>query len=107
MPTQNTVTDGRKRRPSHPGDILRSHYMDERKITVTALSRAVGISRKHMSDIVNGRARLEPKAAARLARVLGTTTALWVNLQAAVDAWDAEQEARKWKSSHPLPTAAE
>lgn len=74
---------------------------------MTALSRAVGISRKHMSDIVNGRSRIEPRIAARLAKALGTTTALWLNLQAAVDAWDADREARAWKPPISLPAAAE
>jgi len=97
----------RKRRPSTPGDIIRAHYIEDRGITVTALARALGISRKHMSDIVNGRARIEMGIAARLSKVLGTTAALWLNLQAAVDAWDAERMARKWHPAAPLPTAAE
>ena len=96
----------RKRRPTGPGGILRAHYIEDRGISVTSLSRAAGISRKHMSDIVNGRARIEPRTAARLAKVLGTTTALWVNLQAAVDAWDAEREARAWRPPIRLPSAA-
>lgn len=97
----------RKRRPSTPGDIIRGHYIEDRGITVTALGRALGVSRKHMSGIVNGHARIEPAIAARLAKVLGTTTALWLNLQAAVDAWDADRMARKWRPAAPLPTAAE
>jgi addiction module HigA family antidote len=96
----------RKRQPSTPGSILRSHYIEDRGITVTALSRAIGVSRKHMSDIVNGRSRIEPRTAARLAKALGTTTALWMNLQAAVDAWDADREARAWKPPIRLPAAA-
>jgi addiction module HigA family antidote len=87
----------RKRRPSPPGDIIRAHYLDERGISVSARGRAIGISRKHMSDIVNGHARIEPTVAARLAKVFGTSTALWLNLQVAVDAWDADREARSWK----------
>lgn len=97
----------RKRRPSPPGAILRSHYIDERGLSVAALARSLGVSRKHVSDIVNDRARIEPALAARLAKVFGTTTALWVNLQAAVDAWDAERSAKGWKPPVPLPAAAE
>lgn len=97
----------RKRRPSAPGTILRAHYLDERGLSVAALARSLGVSRKHVSDVVNGRARIEPVLAARLAKVFGTTTALWVNLQAAVDAWDAERSAKSWKPPVPLPAAAE
>jgi addiction module HigA family antidote len=87
----------RNRRPSAPGDIIRAHYLDERRVSVSALARAIGLSRKHMSDIVNGRSRIEPAVAARLAKVFGTSTNLWLNLQTAVDAWDADREARSWK----------
>ena len=97
----------RKRRPSVPGDILRAHYLDERGVSVAALGRAIGVSRKHMSDIVNGRSRIEPTVAARLAKVFGTSTALWLNLQAAIDAWDADREARSWKPLARFPDAAD
>ena len=96
----------RKRRPSAPGDILRAHYLDERGISVAALGRAIGVSRKHMSDIVHGHAR-EPTVAARLAKVFRTSTALWLNLQTAVDAWDADREFRKWKPLTRFSDAAD
>ena len=97
----------RKRRPSAPGDIIRAHYLDERGVSVAALGRAIGVSRKHMSDIVNGHARVEPIVAARLAKVFGTSTTLWLNLQAAVDAWDADRETRSWKPSTRFSDAAD
>ncbi len=97
----------RKRRPSTPGDILRAHYLDERGISVAALSRAMGVSRKHMSDIVHGHARIAPTVAARLAKVFGTSTTLWRNLQTAVDAWDADRETRSWKPLARFSDAAD
>lgn len=50
-----------------------------------------------MSRIVNGRARIEPRIAARLARVLGTTPHLWLNLQAKLDAHEADRALKNWK----------
>jgi addiction module HigA family antidote len=97
----------RNRRPSAPGEIIRAHYLEERGVSVSALARAIGVSRKHMSDIVNGRSRIEPAVAARLAKVFGTSTALWLNLQTAVDAWDADREARSWKPPVRFPDAAD
>jgi addiction module HigA family antidote len=97
----------RKRRPSVPGDIIRAHYLEERGVSVAALARAIGVGRKHMSDIVNGRSRIEPSTAARLAKVFGTSTALWLNLQAAADAWDADREARSWKPLTRFSDAAD
>lgn len=97
----------RKRRPSPPGDVLRTHYLDERGMSVAALGRAIGVSRRHVSDIGNGRCRVEPPVAARLTRVFGTTTTLWLNLQAAVDAWDADREACSWRPMQRFPDAAD
>lgn len=61
-------------------------------VTVSAFANKVGISRKHLSDIVNDRARVTPAVAVRLAHALGTSAALWINLQSAVDLFDAERE---------------
>lgn len=55
------------RRPSPPGRILMRHYLEPRGVTITAFAAAVDVSRKHMSAIVNGHARIEPDVAARLA----------------------------------------
>lgn len=86
-----------KRRPTPPGAMLRDMYLKPRKITVTAFAAAVGCSRKHMSDVINGRARLDAVLAARIGRVLNTSTVLWLNLQAGIDAWDGEQAIKRWK----------
>ena len=87
----------RKRRPATPGEILKEHYLAPRNISVSAFARAVGCSRKHMSDIVHSRSRFEAHLAARVARVLDTTAQLWLNLQTAVDVYDAEQELKDWE----------
>lgn len=98
----------RNRRPTVPGAILKAHYMEPRAISVTAMADALGLSRKHVSQIVNGHKRVEPATAARLALVLGTTPRFWMNLQAAVDEWDASVEIADWTPSAtfapPLPT---
>lgn len=87
----------RNRRPTVPGIILREHYLVPRNIRVTDLAVALDLSRKHTSQIVNGHKRVEPIVAARLAKVFGTTARFWLNLQTAVDAWDAEQETAVWE----------
>ena len=87
----------RSSNPSAPGLILRELYLPRSGLTITGLAEAIEISRKHMSRIVNGRVRIEPLIAARLARVLGTTPDLWLNLQAKVDAYEAQQALKRWK----------
>lgn len=80
------------RRPTAPGRILVAHYLEPRGLSISALARRLGVSRKHVSDIVNGRARVTPAVAVRLAEVLNTSPALWVNLQAEIDIHDAVLE---------------
>jgi antitoxin HigA-1 len=96
----------RNRRPNPPGEILKALFMEQRNISVSSLAEAIGVSRKHMSRIVNGKARLEPSIAARLGKALGTSAQIWVDLQAELDAWDAEREARNWKPGRIFPAAA-
>jgi addiction module HigA family antidote len=96
----------RKRRPSTPGAVLKGLFLEPRGIGISEFAEALDLSRKHVSQIVNGRSRIEPRTAARIAKALGTSTRIWLDLQAAVDAWDAEQEARGWKPGRTFPAAA-
>jgi antitoxin HigA-1 len=89
MSTSSIIT--RTRRPSAPGAILAELYLAPRRITVTELAAAAGLSRKHVSDIVHGRAGITAETAVRLGRVLGTSAGLWLGLQHDVDIYDAER----------------
>ncbi|OSQ37214.1 HigA family addiction module antitoxin [Thalassospira mesophila] len=100
---QNDTPLRRNRRPTHPGKILREHYLVPRGITQTVLASDLGISTKHLSQIVNGHARIDSTLAAKIAKVLETTTQFWVNLQAKIDAWDAEQETANWQPANVYP----
>lgn len=86
----------RRRRPTHPGVILKEHYLVPRRITQKAFAEDIEISSKHLSQIVNGRSRIDADLAARIAKALETTTRFWINLQAAVDAWDADEARSDW-----------
>src|SRR5256885_1667356 len=79
------------RRPTAPGKILRELYLAPHGVTATEFAEAAGVSRKHMSGIINGHVTITAEAAARIAEVLGTTAQYWLNLQNAVDLFDAEQ----------------
>jgi addiction module HigA family antidote len=79
----------RKVRPTPPGEILAELFLTPRKISIGAFATAAGVTRKHMSAIVNGRAAVTAETATRIATVLGTTAQFWLNLQNAVDLHDA------------------
>jgi addiction module HigA family antidote len=76
----------------HPGEILFEMYLKPLKVTITQAADALGVSRKHVSSIINGRSPVTPDMAMRLAAVLGTEAALWLNLQAQHDLWVVSQK---------------
>lgn len=86
-----------KRKPSHPGLILKHHYMEPLSLSVTAVAQALGISRKTVSAIVNGRSGITPDLALRLSLAFSTTAELWLNLQLTYSLWEAANSSSKWK----------
>jgi len=79
-----------KRRPTHPGAILREDVLPELRLSQTALAQRLGVSRRTISEIVNEQRPITPDMALRLARFLSTTPDSWLNMQQAVDVWDTE-----------------
>ena len=82
----------RKRRPGHPGGILKRQYLIPLGLTVTEFATLTGVTRKTVSKITNEGGAVEPYMASRLARVLNTTPQFWLNLQANFDLWETEQD---------------
>lgn len=78
--------------PAHPGEILRDLYLMPLGVSITAAAEALGVTRKHISEIVNGHAPVSADMAVRLAAALSTEPELWVNLQAQYDLWEATQK---------------
>jgi len=84
------MSSRRTRRPSLPGEILAELYLAPHEISIAAFAEACGVTRKHMSGIVNGHVGITAEMAVRIAATLGTTAQYWLNLQNAVDLFDAE-----------------
>jgi addiction module HigA family antidote len=77
--------------PPHPGEILQGLWLEPMGISITEAAEALGISRKTLSKIINGRGSLTPEMAMRLARALGTSPESWLAHQAAYDLWQLRQ----------------
>ena len=88
--------------PSLPGDILRELYLEPLGLTIAAFAERIGVSRKTVSAIVNGRAPVSVDMALRLSRAFDTTPNLWLNLQQAVDIWEARQKQGSWMQIQPI-----
>jgi addiction module HigA family antidote len=75
--------------PPHPGEIIREFCVEPLNITVTEAAKALGVSRKTFSTLLNGRAGISPEMALRLSKVFGRTPEGWLRLQ--YDLWKATQ----------------
>ncbi|MGE3106605.1 MAG: HigA family addiction module antitoxin [Lysobacterales bacterium] len=84
-------TTGMKRRPTHPGAMLREDFLPDYGLTVARLAEAVGVARQSINDLLRERRALSPEMALRLARLFGNSPEFWLNAQRAVDLWDAAQ----------------
>jgi addiction module HigA family antidote len=69
----------------HPGEILRTEFLDPLGITPYALARDTGIDKGNLSRILNGKSSISAETALRLGRFFGTGPESWLNLQAHYD----------------------
>jgi antitoxin HigA-1 len=77
--------------PPSPGDVLRQHIVKEARITQDDLAAAMGVSRLTVNQIINGKRTVTAETALRLARVLRTTPEFWLDLQRALDLYEAKK----------------
>jgi addiction module HigA family antidote len=87
----------RKRPPTHPGGILKRHYLEPLALSVSEAAAALGVSRKTLSKISNERGAVTSDMALRLSKAFGTTPELWLNLQQNHDLWHARHGSRTWQ----------
>ncbi len=71
----------RMRNPAHPGEVLRELYLKPLKLTVTAAAEALSVTRKALSELVNGKSGISVEMALRLSRAFSTTPEYWLNMQ--------------------------
>ena len=77
--------------PPHPGEIIKELCLNPLDLTVTSAAKALGVSRKTLSQILNGRAGISPEMAVRLSIAFNTSAESWINQQGQYDLWQAEQ----------------
>ena len=81
--------------PPHPGEVLRDLCLTPLRLTVTDAARALGVSRKTLSSILNGRSGISAEMAVRLSIAFATTPESWLNQQLQFDLWQAERNRKK------------
>jgi len=81
--------------PPHPGVVLRELCLEPLGLSVTRAAEALGVTRKTLSAILNGRAGISPEMAIRLSKAFSTSAESWLTQQAYYDLWIAEQHMGK------------
>jgi addiction module HigA family antidote len=76
--------------PPHPGEIIKELCLVPLDITVTDAAKGLGVSRKTLSSIINGKAGISPEMAIRLSIAFNTSSESWMNQQSQYDLWQAE-----------------
>lgn len=79
------------RAPTHPGEFLREELLPEIAMSKTAFADNLGVSRKHLTDLLAERKPVSAEVAARLGAAFGDGAGVWLRMQAAYDAWHAER----------------
>ena len=100
------MLNDRRRRPTHPGEVLREDVLPETGLTQEQFAELLGVSRRTVNEILNERRPVSVDMAHRLARVLNTTPDVWINMQTALDIWEtAEAKKDEYKKIRPWKVA--
>ncbi len=102
----NNWLNNRKRRPTHPGEILREDILPASGLTQDKLAKLLGVSRRTVSEILHERRPVTTDMAHRLARAFGTSPEMWLGLQQDVDLWDTHHARRaEYERIKRVPTS--
>ena len=78
--------------PPHPGEIVRELCLEPLGLSVTAAAEALGVSRKALSELLNGKSGISAEMAIRLSIAFKTSAQSWMMQQAMYDLYHAKQK---------------
>jgi addiction module HigA family antidote len=89
--------------PPHPGEHVRHDCLEPLGLTVTKAAEVLGVSRKALSELVNGRSGISPEMAIRLSKAFGGNPEVWLRMQLSYDLWQAQQRVGQIKVTRYEP----
>lgn len=98
-----------KQQPARVAEILVEEFMEPLGLTQTALAEAMGVQRKHVNELCNGRRNVTASTALILARVFGNSPDFWLNVQRRTDLWNAlhdPDQRKRIDRAKPIDAAA-
>ena len=81
-----------KRRPVHPGAILREDVLPALKMTQKEFADWIGVSRLTVSEVLNEKRTVTPDMAMRLGKAVGNGPEIWLRMQQTLDLWELSQQ---------------
>lgn len=96
----------KNRPPTPPGEILNEEFLAPLRMTQAQLAERMKVSVQTVNLIVNGKRAITADTALALSRVFETSPEFWMNLQVAVDLWNAVQRQAKARQSADAGTEA-
>jgi addiction module HigA family antidote len=89
--------------PPHPGEHLRSDYLEPLGLSVTAAARTLGVTRQTLNNLVNGASGISPEMAIRLSKAFGGGPEVWLGMQMTYDLAQAMRKAGAIKVQRVTP----
>jgi addiction module HigA family antidote len=83
--------------PAHPGRIVRSACLKPLGLSVAEGAKVLGVTRRALTEIIDGKSGISAEMAIRLAKAFGSTAEAWVRIQAAYDLAQARKDESKIK----------
>jgi addiction module HigA family antidote len=83
--------------PPHPGEVINELCLQPLGLSVTRAAKALGVTRKTLSQLLNGHVGVSPTMAIRLAIATNTTPESWLNMQAAYNLWQVRRKTKRLK----------
>jgi antitoxin HigA-1 len=83
--------------PSHPGEVIKHDCIEASQMTVTDAADGLGVSRKALSELINGKSGVSPDMAIRLEKAGWGTADTWLRMQMQFDLWQARKKSGKLK----------
>ncbi len=93
--------------PAHPGEVFKELWLEPMGVTVTEAAESLGVARKTLSKIINGRGSITPEMALRIEIVFGSIAETWMNMQTAYDLWQMKdlRKSLKGQLHHVRPAS--
>src|SRR5574340_984753 len=97
----STIRDP-KRKPTHPGEVLREDVLPALNMTQTDLAKRLGVSRLSVSELLLEKRALSADMAVRIGRLTNTTPESWLRMQEALDLWELERDEKRYRHIGPV-----